>query len=137
MGIHVCNYCPPGGNPQNWYNHTSSGDVTLAFKSGHIWEMPDMLPHYMRDHNYHPPIELIEDLIFSELDLSDSFRLQTKGPQPQPIKVGYLEGSFETGEVSIAVIALLEYYMNKAQRNGDRRQTRSFTQQEPFVGTPK
>jgi hypothetical protein len=138
MGIHVCEFCPRGGNPDNWYNHTSSGDVTLAFKSGHIWEMPDMILHYMQDHGYQPPVEFVEDVIFGEVDPAGCFRLQTKSIDPHPpVKVGYLNGPFQTGEIDVTVVAKLEYLMNWANRHGERQQTRSIPVERIFIGTTK
>lgn len=94
MGFHVCAYC--SGPPRE----TSSGHVLLRMSSGRLWEVPDMLLHYVADHYYRPPAEFINDIMDAEVVAGG--RLQTKGrldptaPEEQATKIGYLEGPIQS-----------------------------------------
>jgi len=119
MGFHVCEYCPSGG--QGRYSHLSSGDVTLIFDSGRAWEMPDMILHYVADHNWQPPADFVDDVMNHQL---------VGGQHPQtkslaiPTKIAYLSGSFTEGPVPKGFIEKLESLMYKAAREGHRVQYR-------------
>lgn len=54
MGFHVCEYCGTNPQPKPRFSFLSSGDVTLVFGNGHMWEMPDMILHYVADHGWLP-----------------------------------------------------------------------------------
>lgn len=121
MGIHVCAYVHVG---EVWYPDTSSGDVVLKFSSGRAWEMPDMILHYIRDHNFLPPAEFIDD-VMNHVYVGGE-RYQTKSlDTSRPVMVGYLTGAFEIGNVPSYFVEKLESLMSKSERDGMRRQTRS------------
>lgn len=115
MGFHVCEYC---------HNEHSSGDVTLAFANGHSWVMPDMILHYVADHDYLPPDDFIEDILHGQL--TGAGCAQSKGT---PTPVGYLSGPFRTGAntadmLEQAFFVRLWSLLNKANKSGGRMQTR-------------
>lgn len=116
MGFHTCEYCSEGVH--------SSGDVTLAFINGHVWEMPDMILHYVADHGYRPPSEFQGDVL-GVLPAAAS-RGQTKGAGAR--RVGYLSGpqdSWDDGPpLAGAFFMRLWSLMQRAARQGDRQQTR-------------
>lgn len=117
MGFHICEYCRPGSKGR--YHNTSSGDVILKFDSGNIWEMPDMILHYIADHEFKPPVEFIEDVMNGRV--TGSKRLQTKG---LPRRVGYLSGNYAEGEVPAGFLEKLESLMIAAEHSGNRIQYR-------------
>lgn len=119
MGFHACEYCPTGG--QGRYNHLSSGDVTLIFDSGCVWEMPDMILHYIADHGWQPPAEFVDDVMNCKLIGGE--RLQTKSPVT-PTKIAYLNGPFTQGPVPNGFVEKLESLMHQAAREGNRVQYR-------------
>ena len=119
MGFHLCTFCKP--DAQNRFSNISSGDVTLVFASGRSWEMPDMILHYVADHNWHPPGEFIRDVMNSQL--IGGSRLQTKG---LVVRIGYLVvlNSSELGSVPNGFIDRLKECMRLADEIGQRIQTR-------------
>ena len=121
MGIHVCEYKHTG---ECWYPDVSSGDVVLEFANNNAWEMPDMILHYVRDHNYLPPLEFINDVM--NQPYVGGVRYQTKSlSSRKPVKVGYLSGEFTVGNVPAYFVERLESLMMKSERDGKRIQTRS------------
>lgn len=124
MGFHVCEWCGWDPQPKPRFSHFSSGDVTLRFKSGRAWRMPDMILHYVGDHGYQPPAGLVEDVMNGELVGGE--REQYRGfplqPRSEPVSVGYLHGSFITGPVPDGFVEKLESLMNQAAGMGDREQ---------------
>ncbi len=115
MGFHRCEYCK---------NDTSSGDVQMKFVGGRTWVMPDMILHYVGDHDFKPSITFVNDVLTGRLDsnLTDE----------QPQKVGYLSGPFFTwgtehsNEKAVFFLAL--WKMLKASKlAGNRSQTRGMT----------
>ncbi len=109
MGMHPCSYCYPDiGVPldqsRHIYNSSSSGDITLTLPNGDIFEMPDMILHYVFDHGWLPPEVFIVDILKFETDQILTFRMQTKGgiglTGPVDMKIGYLSGEYPMGEVS-------------------------------------
>lgn len=126
MGFHICEYCT-ADTSANVHSHLSSGDVTLVFASGHAWVMPDMILHYIEDHNWVPPQEFIQDVLNETLVAGQ--RLQTKSPV-SPQMVGYLSGKVEFGgqmplEFGFASFAAkLQSLMQRAAAAGDRIQYR-------------
>lgn len=119
MGFHVCEYCKPGA--RNRYPNTSSGDVTLVFESGRIWEMPDMILHYVADHGWLPPAEFVDDVLRGQVVSGN--RLQTKSVVA-PTRIGYLSGQYRQGAVPRGFVEKLESLMLQAARMGERRQYR-------------
>lgn len=121
MGFHVCEYCK---------SDTSSGDVTIRMKSGKIWQVPDMILHYVADHNYRPPHEFVNDILDSEVVGGE--RIQTKGLE-EPVKIGYLSGPIESvwNNEKFAISMRGEFFlklwqaMRAATEEGSRRQTHS------------
>lgn len=128
MGFHVCEYCqlshtpitkePPGCR----YHNTSSGDVTLVFSSGRSYEMPDMILHYIADHHWLPPSDFVDDVVNSEV--VDGHRMQTKGLGAQLMRIAYLSGPFEEGDVPDGFVEKLEELMKRAADMGQRVQYR-------------
>ena len=124
MGIHACIFpheelCA--------FSVGSSGDVTMVFSSGRVWEAPDMLTHYVYDQGWIPPVDFVNDVMHSTL--VDGVRMQTKSPM-LPKQVGYLDAGavFNTPapegyDVEKFVLKLMKV-MREADRLGNRRQTR-------------
>ena len=117
MGFHMCGYCCPSASRR--FSNLSSGDVTLRFASGNIWEMPDLILHYIADHGFKRPIEFIEDVMNGTAIYSE--RVQTK---ILPRKIGYLSGEYVEGEVPAGFVVKLEVLMLAADKSGDRIQYR-------------
>jgi len=107
LGVHRCAYCSGGG----FFDHGSSGDVFLQFDSGVLWQMPDMILHYVADHEWLPPQEFVNDVMKSSLMGAE--RWQTKSITKSR-KVGYLEGEFARGIVPEGFVEKLEELMEKA-----------------------
>ncbi|HYF05549.1 MAG TPA: hypothetical protein VEA59_05240 [Patescibacteria group bacterium] len=122
MGFHVCEYCPSEAQQINKFSRHSSGDVTLKFAGGSIYTMPDMVLHYVGDHQWLPPAEFISDVMTKELALGS--RLQTKSASAAPKPVGYLHGTFSVGKVPPGFLDKLGKLMRRASLGGARRQTR-------------
>lgn len=118
MGFHLCEYCEKG--QKNKYPSTSSGDVMLHFDSGRSYIMPDMVLHYIVDHNWAPPVEFVDDVMNSKV--VESGREQYRGAM---VSVGYLKGAFKTGSVPAGFSVKLEILMAAASQSGDRFQTKS------------
>lgn len=38
------------------------GETALRFSNGHIWRFPDLILHYIRDHNWVPPDDFVQDV---------------------------------------------------------------------------
>lgn len=112
MGFHVCEHCQAEGvAPEH-----SSGDVTLAFASGHVWRCPDMILHFCLEHRYAPPAAFVADVMGSELVAGNKNRAEP---------VGYLEGSFpQTDQVRGDFCRALARVLRQARAQGDRQQTR-------------
>lgn len=125
MGFHMCHMCRgQAGSLANKFPCTSSGDVTLRFRNGHVWQMPDMILHYVVDHGWKPPIEFQTDLLVQ--DVMSGERLQTRAikAREEPTRVGYLTEPIEREYVSTRVIFMLERCMEYATKYGDRLQTK-------------
>lgn len=122
MGVHFCKF------PHNGlcaFDQGSSGDVTMVFDNGHSYIAPDMLKHYVGDHDYIPPLPFIHDVMNAKL--VDGVRWQTKSAGPQPI--GYLNpgddlGTPPTGYEKEKFVLQLMKVMREADRMGNRSQTR-------------
>ena len=115
MGWHECTY---PHDKQSIFCHQSSGDVTLRFANGRAWVMPDMILHYVADHKWLPPTAFVDDVM--TVDCTGGERRQTRGgPMVQPVSVGYLSGSFQTGQVSDGFLERLEALMLKYDTSGN------------------
>jgi hypothetical protein len=125
MGFHVCAYCDGVRDQKHWYPSTSSGDVTLRFVNGNIWEMPDMILHYVADHGYLPPPDFVSDVMDGEIDHASARRTRSMG-RPPARRVGYLEGKFATGQTSgpTSFINKLNLLMRMARNDGCYVQTK-------------
>lgn len=113
MGFHVCEYCN---------NETSSGDVILAFRNGNIYVMPDMIIHYVEQHDYQPPQSFIEDVMSGQL--ANGERRSNDGWKVTQGGIGYLSGEYLRGSVPHLFIYVLAGMMALAAKQGNRRQTR-------------
>lgn len=141
MGFHVCEYCKTSGTSgrglrgreapqaysQNKFSNASSGDVTLTFDSGQAYQMPDMILHYVADHNWRPPEGFILDVMERQLVVFD--REQTRGDlEISPQRIGYLTGGAlvrSLGQVPVGFVDKLMGLMRQAGEQGDREQTRT------------
>lgn len=110
MGFHVCEYCK---------DEISSGDVTLDYGNGNVFQVPDMILHYIADHQYLPPEEFIN--IVRGCDLVNGRRVLTKSTAT---KVGHLSGPFPTGLTPANFFESLWFDIRKATKMHQRRQTR-------------
>lgn len=129
MGFHVCEYCD--SNPE-----TSSGDVTMNFDNGHSYEAPDMLVHYVRDHEFQPPQQFVDDVLNTEL--VSGGRVQTRSPiGAEPDRIGYLSGEYFKGPVPDSFVEKLERVMKlAADLTGGRTQTKSPFNKPPGMRGP-
>jgi hypothetical protein len=127
MGWHECEYCSHESAKKNAFNHLSSGDVTLIFTNGRAWQMPDMILHYVGDHNWLPPQKFISDIMNEELARQE--RIQTRGLREDNLfqvqRIGYLSGPLATGNVPVGFLERLEKFTNTAGNLGYRVQTNS------------
>lgn len=121
MGKHFCKYC--GGNPPEnlLFEPESSGDVTLEFANGNVYQVPDMILHYLADHGWQPPAEFAEDVMKGQFVGGE--RWQTKSSHLKN-KVGYLKGPFPTGRVPDRFVLRLQSLMRRAGKSGKRVQMR-------------
>jgi len=137
MGFHRCEYClvDPHGRV-----HTSSGDNYLRFTSGRLWAMPDMIIHYIEDHNYQPPQVFIDDItngVFVEPKPNTNQRDYAEGAEY--IQVGYLAGDFQKGPVPPEFLVKLHGYLDRENQanhigtRGLRRQTKGLANQGKAV----
>lgn len=122
MGFHVCEFCNAEGKPPA----TSSGDVVLEFESGPVFQVPDMLPHYILEHHYQPPEDFVRAVMAGSLTGGGRPHNTLRTGTGKPIKVGYLHGSFpRSAEApSVAFLARLETLLRQAAEAGRRQQTR-------------
>jgi hypothetical protein len=119
MGRHHCEYCIRDGKKPA----TSSGDVRLNFKNGNEYEVPDMLPHYVGDHQFSPPSHFVDDVLNTEL--SSGLRQVTFGAGLGLEKVGYLSGEYPQGSVPPEFLEKLKRVMELAEKMGARQITNS------------
>jgi hypothetical protein len=129
MGFHTCEYCAQKGNIRP---ATSSGDVTLKFRSNlaqTAFVMPDMIVHYVLEHDYLPPENFVNSVLL--------FELSDEEPTGNIDRVGYLTGNFQKNDESagqrrmdaaktLSFLRRLTYHIRKATSLGHRRQTRGF-----------
>lgn len=114
MGFHTCQFCQATGEK---HPATSSGDVTLTFTNGYSYIMPDMIAHYIEDHMYAPPENFVDNV--TEGTLAEG---RTKA---SPERVGYLDSPYFTrGQTTTLFQLRLRQLIEKATRQGERRQTR-------------
>lgn len=122
MGFHICQWCGDlNTDRSNRFSHLSSGDVTLYFRSGNKWQMPDMILHYVADHGWVPPLEFIDDVMNSEY--AGGERIQYRS-MTFPVRIGYLTEDFVPGEVPEGFVEKLLYLMSSAANDGHRLQTK-------------
>lgn len=121
MGFHICEYCGWEPKVKPRFSHSSSGDVTLVFDSERVWRMPDMILHYVADHNWQPPSEFVEDVMDHKLD--DRQRHQSIAWEKMH-SIAYLTGPFTQGTVPNGFVERLEQLMDQAASEGMRVQTR-------------
>lgn len=121
MGFHTCEYCPKNGIVRP---ATSSGDVTLNFRSTlaqKAFVMPDMIVHYILEHDYLPPENFVQSVLM--------FELSDEKPTGNVERVGYLHGDFpkcNDAAKTLLILKRLTLQINKATSSGQRRQTRGF-----------
>jgi hypothetical protein len=87
--------------------------------------MPDMILHYVADHNWQPPEEFVADVMNGTLEMGG--RRQTRGVSDLfdgATKVGYLEGEIPKGSVPDGFVFKLESLMHQAAGAGNRAQTK-------------
>jgi hypothetical protein len=129
MGFHLCEFCDNKKHGKNRFSASSSGDVSLVFTNGRKWVMPDMILHYIGDHNWLPPREFVEDIMSGVIASSD--RSQTRSVLPvkacKEQKVGYLSGPFAAGVVPYSFLKRLEELMERASNTGYRVQTKGLS----------
>ncbi|MBI3633670.1 MAG: hypothetical protein HY226_05255 [Candidatus Vogelbacteria bacterium] len=124
MGFHICGFCDSGFDMgENRFSKISSGDVNLTFENGHKWVMPDMILHYVGDHNWLPPTDFVKDVMNDELAECD--RSQTRSSCTSKIydgeRVGYLRGRvLPGGVVPEDFLEQLEFLMKIAGSTGMR-----------------
>jgi hypothetical protein len=114
MGWHDCIYCKPG--QKNEYINTSSGDIILKFASDNIWQVPDMILHYMRDHGWMPPPDFINDVLYSNLTGGSRYQTRSAGGDYFRLEVGaepigYLTQNFISTPVPYYLVQKLETLM--------------------------
>src|SRR4051812_32274902 len=110
MGFHVCEYCQ---------DTTSSGDVTLHFANNHTYNIPDMILHYIAEHNYEPEADFVYDVLNNNIITG---RYSTDAEEK---KVGYLSGDDFKKWSDVNTKALFFLKLWTMLKKGNRRQTRS------------
>lgn len=110
MGFHVCEYCG---------DETSSEYVILDYGNENVFQVPDMILHYIADHQYKPPKEFIN--IVTCYDLLNGRREVSKS---MVSKIGYLSGPFPTGFLPPNFFESLWSDIRKATKMYQRSQTR-------------
>jgi|SRR3989304_3216429 len=111
MGFYMCAYCIPGAETR--FHNVSSGDVTLVFDSGRSWEMPDMILHYIVDHEWLPPYAFYDDVMSRKC--VGGQRIQTRSII-KPTRIGYLSGPYTKGIVTKGFVEKLESLMKQVNR---------------------
>ncbi|KKU33379.1 MAG: hypothetical protein UX47_C0004G0024 [Candidatus Collierbacteria bacterium GW2011_GWA2_46_26] len=135
--MHMCVYCLEDHgfteHLEHIYDPSSTGDIILVFPNGDRFEMPDMVLHYVFDHQWLPPQEFIVDVLSFDAESVKTERFQTKGlmdPKPIDMKIGYLQGDFSIGEVTaefkeklvrLCEIAAKDYPWMVAPRNKEKK----------------
>lgn len=105
MGSYACKL--KHGRGQCAYATTSSREIILIFSNGRRWKMPEMILHYIADHNWLPPVEFIEDLLRISLDPSpEDMTYVNPGAEDIDerfgiVRIGYLEAIVPTPEVGV------------------------------------
>lgn len=129
MGFHTCAFCSEDDG--NRFSRHSSGDTNLTFTNGNHWVVPDMILHYVADHNWLPLSEFIDDVMTGELKVCE--RRQTRNLNMSAIhdaildatKVGYLANEeFTFGPVPCGFVEKLEALMKQADGLDMRVQTK-------------
>lgn len=93
----------------------SSGEPEIEFKNGHVWKMPDMILHYVSEHEWLPPEDFVDDVMYGTFVTGR--RVQSKGGS-QPVKVGYLDGTYSKGAVPEGFLEKLETLVRLAEEYG-------------------
>lgn len=83
-----------------------------------------MLPHYIRDHGFAPAANFVNDVLNTEF--TGGNRVQTRGQNAEPERVGYLSGAYEMGQVPAGFLEKLQRVMELAANRGARVQTKGF-----------
>lgn len=129
MGFHRCPYCLESVKEPHQFSNHSTGDVNLSFSNGHRWVMPDMICHYVADHQWLPPQEFIDDV----MDGTSNLKIQTVNYNSfaqriadvlNGTRVGYLSGELVTGEVPDGFMTRLVAQMGQAHLFNMRLQTK-------------
>lgn len=122
MGFHICEYCQAKGN--NMFPGTSSGDNKIETEDVIIW-FPDMVLHYITDHNWLPPHNFIEIIMNYLPEVIACKRVQYQGTSEKKVeRIGYLSGSFPRGSVPSGFIQRLQTVMSYCSCLGTRMQTK-------------
>lgn len=126
MGFHTCHICN---------KETSSGEVTLDFVSGNSYCVPDMILHYIRDHDFRPPDAFVNDVLQGH---SERYHYKIKG---EPVKVGWLApgkefATWDREQARLLFADQLERLLRNAISLGLRRQTRSLNPGEGSAANP-
>jgi hypothetical protein len=114
VGFHVCPYCEKIGEVPE----TSSGETLLDFGGDGMYLVPDMLPHYVLEHNYDPPAGFKNAVLNGRL--SPSPRINPQGA----FQLGWLGDMPTTDNPSWAFLAMLHRVLRRARASGTRRQTK-------------
>lgn len=117
VGFHTCQLCPKGG-PGAALPETSSGEYTITFASGRTYHFPDMLFHYILEHNYHPPMEFVEDVMNGKPTSVSADHSRKTGV----VQVGWLTEDFPKLTPSLPFLVALAQLMRTYR--GCRVQTR-------------
>jgi hypothetical protein len=68
-GFHVCSFCPPQAKRQPYSRNEKNawlGSAQFRIRGrGKTYEAPNLIYHYVADHNYRPPEEFIEAIMRS------------------------------------------------------------------------
>lgn len=122
MGFHICEYCKT--KKSNMFPATSSGDNKIETDNIIIW-FPDMVLHYVADHNWLPPQNFIEIIMNHLPEVIVRGRVQCRGiSEKKEERIGYLSGSFPQGAVPAGFIRRLQTVMSHCSCSGSRMQTK-------------
>ena len=118
MGSHDCSYCTDDANDE--FSRESSGTVTLEMENGvRVWVLPDMFLHYVKKHKYCPLRQFIDDVMNDLCTGGKRVQYRSAVPSAEPIQIGFLSGSFESGSVPDGFIEKLLALMIKYDTTGN------------------
>lgn len=112
MALYICPKCP-WRERDHKYLRTEEGESTLKFSNGHVWTFPNLILHYIHDHNWRPPEGFVEDVL--------NTKLTSVLPSSQKIfhqRIGFLsEEDLIDEDIPEGLVEKLEDLISQARRH--------------------